>query len=269
MNKPTLINELVLRGRSVRVLTNSPGKSSGRGSILNSSTESDSSADGYAMGDSDRINSLENQMSRVTEDIQNLLRTVTDIRTDNQNSRLNPHIPRPSTSNVNENIDNTGVGAQGGQPLDATALGNIVVTKKNNPLVFDVDLMIDELETALSDDPNIKRRVPIRERKLITEYLRVVKYHNGEPFTDEDLLATKEQLRLLYAVFQHGWPTALQDKKEGSQQRLGIEFSATALQAKKPYTRGRGRGRNYGRGYRSRGRGRGAATSGSSANPTN
>lgn len=268
MNRPTLINELVLRGRSVRVLTDSPGKSSGRGSIANTSdTESESSADGYAMGDNERINSLENQMSRLTEDVQNLLRTFND-----QNIRSNN--PRPTTSTANiigdsENIQNTGVEAQGGQPIDAAALSNIVVTKKNNPLVFDIDLMIYELETALTDDPNVKRKVPIRERKLIAEYLRLAKYHGGEPFTEEDLLATKEQLRLLYAVFQHNWSTALQDKKEGSQQRLGIEFSATALQARKPYTRGRGRGRNYGRGYRSRGRGRGAATSSSTAGTAN
>ena len=261
----------MLRGRSVRVLTDSPGKSSGRGSLANNSdTESESSADGYAMGDNERIGSLENQMSKLTEDVQNLLRTFNDTV-----ANIRSTVPRPTTSTANvngdsDNIQNTGVEAQGGQPLDAATLNNIVVTKKKNPLVFDIDLMIYELETALTDDPNVKRKVPIKERKLITEYLRLAKYHGGgEPFTEEDLLATKEQLRLLYAVFQHNWSTALQDKKEGSQQRLGIEFSATALQARKPYTRGRGRGRNYGRGYRSRGRGRGAATSSSTAGPAN
>ena len=233
-----------------------------------SDTETDTSIDND-MGDNERIDGLESRISKLTENVETLLSKFNNT---NINSNVNS---RPSTSNANVNsvnnvIPEAGVEAQGGQPVDAATLNNLVITKKKNPLNFDIDLMIYELETALTDDPNIKRKIPIRERKLITEYLRLAKYYaGGEPFTDEDLLATKEQLRLLFLVFQHNWSTALADKKEGGQQRLGIEVSATALQARKPYTRGRGRGRNYGRGYRTRGRGRGPATSSSTAGSAN
>ena len=208
-----------------------------------------------------RVQALESSLENLTQQLGELVNRLPPNPAQEEIAANNGVQEPPSGRNQERNED---------QQDNAPAVhSNIIYTQKKGKLDFDIESVIKVLEELAKTNPS--KRLKARDINEINAYLELARYY--EHFTPETYSNVKQRLRMLLAVANHGWATALADKKEVVLEAADIEFSESALSAKNPYYKknnfqryGRGRSRGY---YRGRGFGRGGSNQQSSTNTAN
>ena len=99
--------------------------------------------------------------------------------------------------------------------------------KKNDILFIAIILYLESVVN------NPSKKLKARDQNEIKAYLKLARYY--EHFPPSDYLEVKQRQRMLLAVVNHGWATALADTEEVVLDAADIEFSESALSAKNPY----------------------------------